>query len=486
MAGSCASIRMKVLGVFIVLAFVNLDRIQGTNCPAVPGFDVTPDIDIVGPDLAGPIYNPDVDCKSRWNCYFFLLVTSAIAESWYFPYINMGWTKYSRTDTIARPGMCAYVRSSNTYCPPVAGYSVQADTVIAGYDIGSPVADGASACNTYKNCTSFALITPWVEDAYFYDKVNTGWPKSVISPTIYFKGMCLYIKMPNTSCPAVPGFDVTPNIDYVGPDLAGPIYNPDVDCKSRWNCYYFLLVTSVITESLYFQYINMGWTKSTRTDTITRPGMCAYVRSSSTYCPPIAGYSVQADTVVVGFNIGAAVPDGASTCNTYSNCTGFALATAWIVDPYYYNMIGKGFLKSATSPTMYYQGLCSYTKLPRPPSPPPPPRPPPPKPPLPAPPSPRPPFPSPPKNPSPPSPPPPPSPYPLPPPPPSPSPPPPPFPPQPPPRPPSSTVCPAVPDYIAIPDSDHIGDDVPNSNPSGLPSKTCMNRYDCLGFTSDG
>ncbi|GIL80193.1 hypothetical protein Vretifemale_9366, partial [Volvox reticuliferus] len=155
-------------------------------------------------------------------------------------------------------------------------YSVQVDTVIAGFDIGSPVADGASACNNYSNCTAFAWITSWVEEPNFYDKVNTGWPKYVTSPTTYYKGMCLYIK--NTSCPSVPGFDAMPDMDIVGPDLAGPIYNPDVDCKSRWNCDYFMLVTSAITESLYFPYINMGWTKSTHTDTIARPGMCAYVR----------------------------------------------------------------------------------------------------------------------------------------------------------------------------------------------------------------
>ncbi|GIM10454.1 hypothetical protein Vretimale_14015, partial [Volvox reticuliferus] len=112
-------------------------------------------------------------------------------------------------------------RSSHTYCPPVAGYSVKADTVIQGYDIGSYVADGASACNKYSNCTSFAWVSPWVEEPNFYDKVNTGWPKYVISPTTYYKGICLYIKMPS-------GFDFCSSDPCGGASC--------VNLRTTWSC----------------------------------------------------------------------------------------------------------------------------------------------------------------------------------------------------------------------------------------------------------
>ncbi|GIM16684.1 hypothetical protein Vretimale_19291, partial [Volvox reticuliferus] len=155
-------------------------------------------------------------------------------------------------------------------------------------------------------------------------------------------------------------------------------------------------------------------------------------------CPVIPGYIANTDVTHTGDFMGDAwtTSAAATSCSSDTQCRAFDDNGGMVI----------AYLPLATS-----EGRCLYVKI-RPANPPPPPRPPPrsPSPPPPVPPSPI-------LYPSPPS-----------------------------PRPPSSTVCPAVPDYIAIPDSDHIGDDVPNSNPSELPSKTCTNRYDCLGFTSDG
>ncbi|GIL92577.1 hypothetical protein Vretifemale_20100, partial [Volvox reticuliferus] len=166
---------------------------------------------------------------------------------------------------------------------------------VAGYDInGDHVGDNTRLCPLFaRNSTIQACSDACSQDSRCEFFVRTDGTNCYLklnplngvcgttNPNVVVDKLCFRASAPpspppDTTCPSVPGFDVTPNVDFMGRDLAGPIYNPDVDCKSRWNCYYFVLVTSAITDSGYFPSINMGWTKSSRTDTITRPGMCAY------------------------------------------------------------------------------------------------------------------------------------------------------------------------------------------------------------------
>lgn len=86
--------------------------------------------------------------------------------------------------------------------------------------------------------------------------------------------------------------------------------------------------------------------------------------TAETYCPPVAGYTVQNDTMVSGSDIGSYVASPASVCNNDTNCKGFEWVSSWVTNPSYYDKVGMGLPKSATSPTTSMQGLCTYTKLP--------------------------------------------------------------------------------------------------------------------------
>ncbi|GIL80194.1 hypothetical protein Vretifemale_9364, partial [Volvox reticuliferus] len=190
-------------------------------------------------------------------------------------------------------------------------YSVQVDTVIAGFDIGSPVADGASACNNYSNCTAFAWITSWVEEPNFYDKVNTGWPKYVTSPTTYYKGMCLYIKLPspppppgspvpplmpspNAVCPPVTGYKVIYDVTHVGDDIPNRFSSGSIttDCTARPIC---------------LAYTSDGLLKYKPYPVVSAPGKCLYVRDVPLYHSDVCGALSEAYGIRFSLNPGQAV-----------------------------------------------------------------------------------------------------------------------------------------------------------------------------------
>ncbi|GIL54747.1 hypothetical protein Vafri_10460 [Volvox africanus] len=412
MAGSFLSptTMIKVLGIFVALAFGNLGRIRGTQCPDAPGYTYRADIDFDGPALAGPIANPDADCNLRWNCYVYVLVMPYITDPSYNSFIGLGWTKSDDVTPMYNEGMCAYTKNAETYCPPVAGFTVQVDTMVSGSDIGSYVADPVTACKTDPNCKGFDWVSSWVTDSAYYNKVGMGLPKSATSPTTRMQGLCAYTRMPgppspprppmpspkaspkvplpvlqsppppslsspssSTQCPYSPGYTYIADADFVGPALDGPVSEPDVYCNARWDCSLYLLVTANVVDPWYYQYNNMGWTKSSSSVDMTSPienrGICAYVKNAETYCPPVAGYSVQNDTMVSGWDIGSYVADPATACNNDANCMGFDLASSWVTKSYYFDKVGMGWPKAGTSPTTYMKGLCAYTKLASPPSP---------------------------------------------------------------------------------------------------------------------
>ncbi|GIL54742.1 hypothetical protein Vafri_10460 [Volvox africanus] len=442
MAEFClSSARIRVLGIFVLLAFGNLGRIRGTVCPKVLGYDAFPDLDLVSGDLAGPIPNPDVDCNLRWNCIAYIYVTSSMTSGWHAQYVGQGWTKSAAvTSTVYFPNVCLYQKVPDTTCPPMAGYSVQSNTYVVAPDMTAFVTDPAIACNKDPACKSFDYVSSWVKDPFFYTLVGKGVLKAANSPTNSYQGICSYVKLqsppprppmpppprplpplpkppppqPVTVCPKVLGYDAFPDLDYVNGDLAGPIPNPDVDCNLRWNCIAYIYVTSSMTSGWHAQYVGQGWTKSAAfTSTTPLPNVCLYHKVPDTTCPPMAGYSVQSNTYVVAPDMTAFVTDPAIACNKDPACKSFDYVSSWVRDPFFYTLVGKGVLKAANSPTNSYQGICSYVKLqsppPRPPLPPLPKSPPPqPAPPLPLPPFPKPsppsPRPSPPLLPSPPSP----------------------------------------------------------------------------------
>ncbi|GIL54759.1 hypothetical protein Vafri_10460, partial [Volvox africanus] len=130
-----------------------------------------------------------------------------------------------------------------------------------------------------------------------------------------------------------------------------------------------------ITDPSYNSFIGLGWTKSDDVTPMYNEGMCAYTKNAETYCPPVAGFTVQVDTMVSGSDIGSYVADPVTACKTDPNCKGFDWVSSWVTDSAYYNKVGMGLPKSATSPTTRMQGLCAYTRMPGPPSPPRPPMP---------------------------------------------------------------------------------------------------------------
>ncbi|GIL54756.1 hypothetical protein Vafri_10460 [Volvox africanus] len=206
MAGSFLSptTMIKVLGIFVALAFGNLGRIRGTQCPDAPGYTYRADIDFDGPALAGPIANPDADCNLRWNCYVYVLVMPYITDPSYNSFIGLGWTKSDDVTPMYNEGMCAYTKNAETYCPPVAGFTVQVDTMVSGSDIGSYVADPVTACKTDPNCKGFDWVSSWVTDSAYYNKVGMGLPKSATSPTTRMQGLCAYTRMPGPPSPPRP------------------------------------------------------------------------------------------------------------------------------------------------------------------------------------------------------------------------------------------------------------------------------------------
>ncbi|KAG2482219.1 hypothetical protein HYH03_018833 [Edaphochlamys debaryana] len=322
----------------------------GTICNPVPGYTAYPDVDHALDDIVRmPTFNETlVACNLDVNCKGFN---------------SLGWLKTVVSVTNPLAGNCLYAK------------------YLEDISLVTPMGTAYTKCLENIACRGFN---------------NFGWLKRRTVPSIPQPGFCLYSKI-SMPCQNINGYALQTGVDHYGDDIGQKTTlsevisacNLDPTCKGckPYTGYTAIAnrnhegdtLASLSNSDTAFSACNLdvrclgfssgGLIKSVATPLVSQEGSCFYTKtlpslfndlgyfknrlyptepSALCLCPPISGYSSQANADHIGDDIGrkGSTEEAATACSLDSNCRGFN---------------SLGYFKWAMTPVVS-SDTCLYTK----------------------------------------------------------------------------------------------------------------------------